>query len=164
MLHQLIARAGFAMIKWHSRDGLCSSTEDGPDASKERSKRLGVSGELYAYWYLRRLGYIFIARNYSPLRAKGELDLVGFDGGTLVIVEVRTREVLEDQPAQPELSITKEKHEVLLRTAHYFLHERHIRDCPLRFDVVAIDNKRGKPPIVRLHKAALSPQFPMYFQ
>jgi putative endonuclease len=164
MLHQLIARVGFAMIKWHSRDGLCDSTADAVEADKDRARRLGVSGELYAYWYLRRLGYIFIARNYSPSVVKGELDLVGFDGGTLVIVEVRTRQVLEDLPAQPELSITKEKHEVLLRTAHYFLRERHIRECPLRFDVVAIDNKRGKPPVVRLHKAALSPQFPMYFQ
>jgi Holliday junction resolvase-like predicted endonuclease len=62
-----------------------------------------------------------------------------------------------DKPAQPEMSIGKEKHELLVRTAHYFLRERHIRPCPVRFDVVAIDEIPGHPPNVRLHKAALSP-------
>jgi hypothetical protein len=33
-----------------------------------------------------------------------------------------------------------------------------LKECPLRFDVVAIDNTPGQPPAVRLHKAALSPQ------
>jgi hypothetical protein len=33
-----------------------------------------------------------------------------------------------------------------------------MEECPLRFDVVAIDNHPGKPPVVRLHKDAFSPQ------
>jgi hypothetical protein len=44
-----------------------------------------------------------------------------------------------------------------------FFASRHIQDCPPRFDVVAIDNSHGQPSIVRLHKAALSPQLPPYF-
>jgi Holliday junction resolvase-like predicted endonuclease len=36
---------------------------------------------------------VFIARNYEASHAKGELDLVGFDGETLAFVEVRTREL-----------------------------------------------------------------------
>jgi Holliday junction resolvase-like predicted endonuclease len=76
----------------------------------------------------------------------------------LVFVEVRTRATEEGKTALPELSITREKHHVLVRTAHYFLRDRHIGDCPLRFDVVAIDNRPGLPPVVRLHKAALSPE------
>ena len=39
-----------------------------------------------------------------------------------------------------------------------FLAERRVRECPCRFDVVAIDNSPGKPPVVRLHKDAFSPQ------
>lgn len=74
--------------------------------------------------------------------AKGELDLIGFDGDTLALIE---------------LSITQGKHETLIRTAHYFLRERHIKECPLRSDVVAIDNTPGQPPVVRLQKSALSP-------
>jgi putative endonuclease len=138
---------------WSSRPRSSAS-----DAKKQEALQFGVRGETYAYWHLRRLGYIFIARNYAPSRAKGEIDLIGFDGDTLVFVEVRTRAKEEGKTALPELSITPEKHHVLVPTALYFLRERHIKECPLRFDVVAIDNTPGHPPMVRLHKAALSPQ------
>ncbi len=114
--------------------------------AKDQALQIGVRGETYAYWYLRRLGYVFIARNYMPAHAKGELDLIGFDSDTLAFVEVRTRLAVKGKTALPELSITKEKHEILIRTAHYFLRERHIKECPLRFDVVAIDNTPGQPP------------------
>ena len=112
MLHW-IALIGFAWVKWQSRQGLRDSGEATAEAKKHEALQMGVRGETYAYWYLRRLGYIFIARNYMPLRVKGELDLIGYDGDTLAIVEVRTRRALKGQPALPELSITKEKHEVL---------------------------------------------------
>lgn len=49
------------------------------------------------------------------------------------------------------------KTRTLIRTAHYFLRERHIKECPLRFDVVAIDRTPGQPAVVRLQKSALSP-------
>jgi len=152
-----LARIGFAVVKWQSRHGLRDTAASEPDA-KQEALRVGVRGETYAYWYLRRLGYVFIARNYMPVHAKGELDLIGFDGDTLAFVEVRTRLAVKGKPALPELSITRDKHEVLLRTAHYFLRERHIPKCPVRFDVVAIDNTPGQPPVVRLHKSALSPR------
>src|SRR5208282_352305 len=119
----LIARAGFAWVKWKSRHGLLDDGASTAQAKKQEALRVGVRGEAYAYWYLRRLGYVFIARNYMPSHAKGELDLIGFDGDALAFVEVRTRLAAEGGPAVPELSITKEKHEVLLRTAHYFLRE-----------------------------------------
>jgi putative endonuclease len=153
----MLGRIGFALVQWKARHGLCGPATSTPDEQKHEALRIGVRGETYAYWYLRRLGYVFIARNYMPAHAKGELDLIGFDGDTLAFVEVRTRVAVKGKTALPELSITKEKHEVLVRTAHYFLRERHLKQCPLRFDVVAIDNTPGQPPVVRLHKSALSP-------
>ena len=45
-----------------------------------------------------------------------------------------------------------------VRTARRFLGEKHVGDCPCRFDVLAIDNRPGMPPEVRLHKDAFSPQ------
>jgi putative endonuclease len=95
--------------------------------------------------------------NYIPSSAKGELDLIGYDGETLAIVEVRTRLGTPGLPASQKMSIGKEKHEILARTAEYFLRERHVRPCPVRFDVIAIDEIPGHPPAVRLHKAALPP-------
>ncbi|HVM76306.1 MAG TPA: YraN family protein [Candidatus Saccharimonadales bacterium] len=150
-------------MKWNARHGLRGPGEATPQAKKQEALQIGVRGETYAYWYLRRLGYIFIARNYMPARAKGELDLIGFDGDTLAIVEVRTRLADGTRPALPELSISREKHEVLVRTAHYFVREYRLKQCPLRFDVVAIENTPGRPPEVRLHRAALSPELPVRF-
>jgi Holliday junction resolvase-like predicted endonuclease len=63
-----------------------------------------VRGETYAYWYLRRNGYVFVAKNYTPRGLKGELDLVGYDSDALAFVEVRTRTVREDASAQPGLT------------------------------------------------------------
>ena len=138
----MLGRIGFAPVQWKVRRGLSGPAPSTPEAQKLEALQTGVRGETYAYWYLRRLGYIFIARNYMPEHAKGERDLIGFDGDTLALIE---------------LSITQGKHETLSRTAHCFLRERHIKECPLSFDVVAIDNTPGQPTVVRLHKSALSP-------
>jgi len=152
----LLAKLGFAWVKWKARNGLRDDRGTTLADRKQAALRVGVHGETYAYWYLRRQGYVFIARNFEPAREKGELDLIGYDGETLAFVEVRTRAVVPGRPALPELSINRSKHEVLVRTAHSFLRERHIQKGPIRFDVVAIDSVPGKPPVVRLHKDALS--------
>jgi putative endonuclease len=117
-----------------------------------------VRGETYAYWYLRRMGYVFVARNYMPARAKGEIDMIGYDGETLAFVEVRTRTVREEMMALPELSVKEEKQKLVARAAKMFLLERRVKECLCRFDVLAIDNKIGRAPVVRLHKDAFSPQ------
>jgi putative endonuclease len=120
---------------------------------EEKARQRGVRGETFAYWYLRRHGYVFVARNYMPREVKGEIDLIGYDRETLAFVEVRTRMAREDQAALPELSVTAEKRRSGGRTARRFLTERHVRECPLRFDVVAIEAS-----IVRLHKNAFNPR------
>jgi Holliday junction resolvase-like predicted endonuclease len=81
----------------------------------------------------------FVARNYMPQGAKGELDLVGYDGETIAFVEIRTRTVLEDISG-PALSVSYVKQLVRGRTAQRFLANRHQHDCPTRLDVLAIDN------------------------
>ncbi len=149
----------YHFIRWKSRRGLRDDS-DAVDVNKRtRKQRTGVRGETYAYWYLRKLGYVFVARNYKPRGgAKGEVDLIGYDGETLAFVEVRTRTVGDTLTALPELSVTPEKQHVVARTAQRFLAERHVKDIPLRFDVLAIDNIPGSPPQMRLHKDAFSPQ------
>ena len=148
----------FLAVRWASRKGLREEENFSSDTKKQEARSTGVRGETYAYWYLRRNGYVFVARNYMPHGIKGEIDLVGYDGNTLAFVEVRTRTVKEDATALPELSVTKEKQRFVVRTAQRFLAERHVDECPCRFDVVAIDNRPGQPPVVRLHKDAFSPQ------
>lgn len=154
----IFSRLIFQAVRWVARRGLREEEKFSEDAKKREARSTGVRGETYAYWYLRRQGYVFVAKNYTPRGIKGELDLVGYDGKTLAFVEVRTRTVRENAIALPELSVTREKQRVVVRTARRFLAERHLEECPLRFDVVAIDNHPGKPPVVRLHKDAFSPQ------
>ena len=153
----------FRAVHWSARHGLRdeSPLDSSGLAAVERKKisqRAGVRGETYAYWYLRSLGYIFVARNYHPRSAKGEIDMIGYDGDTLAFVEVRTRTLRDELTALPELSVTAGKQKLLVRTAKFFLLERRIKQSALRFDVLAIDNEIGAPPIVRLHKDAFSPQ------
>lgn len=154
----IFSRLIFQAVHWAARRGLRTEEDFSGDAKKLQARSTGVRGETYAYWYLRRNGYVFVAKNYMPRGIKGEIDLVGYDGKTLAFVEVRTRTVKEDAVALPELSVTKEKERVVVRTAQRFLAERHVGECPCRFDVIAIDNRPGQPPVVRLHKDAFSPQ------
>ncbi len=148
----------FLAVRWAARRGLRDDEEPAPGAEKHVARRTGVRGETYAYWYLRRQGYVFVAKNYMPRGAKGEIDLIGYDGETLAFVEVRTRTTKAGSTDLPEQSITREKQRVLIRTAHRFLGKRRVEECPCRFDVLAIDNSPGKAPSVRLHKDAFSPQ------
>jgi len=170
----IFSRIIFGVVRWAARKGLRgeregvevgdSTEERGQDAEelenamRTAARQEGVRGETYAYWYLRCAGYVFIARNFSPRAAKGEIDLIGYDGETLAFVEVRTRTVREgDLSGLPELSVTTDKQRMVMRTAERFLGERHVKECPCRFDVVAIDNRLGAPPEIRLHKDAFSP-------
>jgi putative endonuclease len=166
----IFSRLIFSVVRWSARRGLRDSAEPAPQREnleaqreekfqrKKKARRRGLLGETYGYWYLRRQGYVFIAKNYIPQGAKGELDLVGYDGETIAFVEIRTRTVREDSSGLPELSVSCAKQSVLVRTAQRFLTDRHLHDSPARFDVLAIDNIPGRPPELRLHKDAFSPQ------
>jgi putative endonuclease len=99
-----------------------------------------------------------MARNYMPREVKGEIDLIGYDRETLAFVEVRARMAREDQAALPELSVTAERQHLVGRTARRFPMQRHVKKCPVRFDVVAIEESPGQSPVVRLHQNAFNPR------
>jgi putative endonuclease len=141
----LVGRGVFAVVRWRARKGL--SDEPG----RAGGRATGVRGETYAYWFLRRHGYVLVARNYQAPGLKGEIDLVGYDGEQLAFVEVKTR---SGEGAQPEDAITPEKRRVLGRMARAFLAERRLEGATWRFDVVAIRSRAGSRPEIRLHKAA----------
>ena len=69
--------------------------------------RTGRRGEEEAYFYLRHMGYVMIARNYRSPRCRSELDLVGWDGQMLCFIEVKTRTTRDIQPA--EVAVDPEK-------------------------------------------------------
>jgi Holliday junction resolvase-like predicted endonuclease len=121
---------------------------------KERARRTGIRGETYAYWFLRAQGYVMVARNFMTPGIKGEIDIVGYDGPTLAFVEVKTRSASENPSdnAPPELAVDEEKQQNVTRLATRFSAARRVDLDRCRFDVVAIETRPGRPPIVRLHK------------
>src|SRR5882724_6201101 len=113
----IVSRMIFQAVQWKTRRGLLDDAAAISATGKEIARRTGVRGETYAYWYLRRYGYVFVARNYMPNGVKGEIDLIGYDRETLAFVEVRTRTVREGISGLPELSVTPEKQHVVVRAA-----------------------------------------------
>ncbi|HEV2923820.1 MAG TPA: YraN family protein [Solirubrobacteraceae bacterium] len=58
-------------------------------AEPDGRRRLGRCGEELAAAHLQRLGFVVLARNVRTRH--GEIDLIAFDGRTLVFAEVKTR-------------------------------------------------------------------------
>ena len=97
-------------------------------------KPLGRRGEEAAERYLKRRGYKVLARGHR-LRP-GELDLVMLDGGTIVFVEVKTRQ--SQEAGHPAEAVDEKKQRRLTRLAVTFLKRHRLLEYPGRFDVVAI--------------------------
>jgi Holliday junction resolvase-like predicted endonuclease len=82
--------------------------------------------------------------------------MVGYDGGVLAFVEVKTRaEPGQGQP-RPEDAVNWEKRRNLSRMARQFLRSRRIESAACRFDVLAIETRPSAKPLVRLHKGAFN--------
>jgi putative endonuclease len=113
--------------------------------------RTGRRGEEEAYFYLRRRGYTIIARNFRSPHHRGEIDLVGWDGGILCVIEVKTRTTRDVKPAEAAVDRAKRKHLVLV--ARDFL--RLMPPCSWRFDVLAIYYEHGpNQPVFELFQNA----------
>ncbi|MCE5336917.1 MAG: YraN family protein [Desulfobacteraceae bacterium] len=103
----------------------------------------GRDGESAAAEFLKRSGLKVLHRNYRcPL---GEIDIIARDGKTVVFVEVRSRKA--DALCRAEESITATKKRHLVRAATWYLKQQAVRDCPARFDVIAIRRDGDKPEI-----------------
>lgn len=155
----MFARAMFAIVDFAARKGLAAEEQDDAAAqsAKKRARQTGIRGETYAYWYLRSQGYLMVARNYTVPGLKGEIDMAGYDRGTLAFVEVKTRSVATGHPRQmatAEEAVNAEKRRNVSRMARQFLRARKIEAEPFRFDVLAIETQPGARPQVRLHKGA----------
>jgi putative endonuclease len=104
-----------------------------------RDGNLGRRGEDQAHRYLRRRGFTVVARNWRPPQGGGEIDIIAWEGETLVFVEVKSR--TSDERSSPERNIDEEKIRVLRRSA-----QNYIRRCAniaapgfaVRFDLVSV--------------------------
>jgi putative endonuclease len=104
-------------------------------------KKLGAWGEKVAALHLEAKGYEIAARNWRC--ARGEIDLVAWEGETLLFVEVKTRRGRE--MGTPEEGLTWHKSRKLLEVAQYYLLEHDLDDVAWRIDLVAVElDRTGK--------------------
>src|SRR5271154_5692454 len=169
----LFARMMFGIVNMRARRGLSPQDENESRsthadaatademnlAANRAARKTGVRGETFAYWYLRKNGYVIVSRNFMVSGMKGEIDLAGYDGKVLAFIEVKTRTSEPDEIVKPgerkvlpEDAMTAGKRHSIVRMAQMFMTEWRLKNCDCRFDVLAIESQRGKTPVVRLHK------------
>ena len=140
---------------------LLSFSETTPSETNRQS--LGQQGERLARHFLSRCGMQIVAYNVrvpvgrtrTGARVYGELDIVAFDGPTLVFVEVKARTTAEF--ATPESAITPRKRARLVRAARRYRTLIGPFDAPYRFDVVSVVAAPGMRPTLRLFKDFFRP-------
>jgi putative endonuclease len=122
--------------------------------------RTGRRGEEDAYFYLRKRGYVMVARNYRTARHHGEIDLIGWDKDVLCFVEVKTRTTRAVKPA--EAAVDRKKRRDLKIVIRDYLRsvpaERSSEPPQWRFDVISVyyDQSSGRPTFELFQNAALS--------
>jgi putative endonuclease len=154
---------------WAMADG-----HDIPVGASRAAERaaLGRLGETLACVHLARRGFAVLARNQRT--AAGEIDIVAFDGHTLLFVEVKTRRgrpargpgggrgrrSYASTPATPLAAQhfgwpSRRQRGRLRRLAGAWLHERPVSGRPrareIRFDAVRVVLGQGRDPIAIDH-------------
>ena len=105
-------------------------------AAMDPRHHLGRLGERLAGEHLERLGFEILDRNYRSRH--GELDLVAFDGRTLVFCEVKTRRAT--RAAVPWDALNRGKRSQVRRMGSSWLALRAGRPyaADLRFDAIGV--------------------------
>ena len=115
----------------------------GADSSVPAHLITGMQGEDAAYFYLRRKGYVVVARRWSPGHEPGDIDLIAWQGPLLCIVEVKTRTAHDTTPA--EVAVDDHKRKMLRRLARQFVRQLPQKLAPqVRFDVISVYLVPGK--------------------
>ncbi len=114
-------------------------------------KSLGRRGEDAAARFLRKLGYVIVARGHRD--KIGEIDLIAVDGRTVVFIEVKTRTA--DQKGTPAEAVDADKQQRLTKLALAYMKRHDLLECKARFDVVAVTwpEKSRTPQIEHIQNA-----------
>ena len=97
----------------------------------------GRKGERLACRYLLRQGFDILARRHRT--RSGELDIVAFEGDTLVFLEVKTRK--SRQFGEPWEFVDWRKQQILRRAAEEFIADYDLGQYAYRFDIVSVLGK-----------------------
>jgi len=99
------------------------------------NRSVGADKERLAADYLVRNGMRIVGRNFRA--RQGEIDIIGYDDGYLVFVEVKYRSADTKGSALEAVDLRKQTR--ICRTADYYRFVHHISDdAHIRYDVVGI--------------------------
>src|SRR3954467_2878320 len=109
-------------------------TVDRLSPARHRAAHLytGERGEDAAYFHLRKLGYVMVARNFRSPRRRGEIDLIAWEGETLCFIEVKTRTTRAVKPA--EAAVDYNKQDDVREVADEYLRRWETKPAACRFD------------------------------
>lgn len=126
-----------------------------PDARKT----IGSRGEAETVPFLETCGYQIVDTNVRPLggMARGEIDVIAWDGDYLVFVEVKTRRVSAGSQGTPAEAVHARKQTQLTRLALAYLAKHDLDDVNCRFDVVEVVRRPPSPARFTLIRNAFSP-------
>lgn len=126
-----------------------------PADPRPKHQRTGTKGEEDAYFHLRKLGVVIVARNFRSARCRGEIDLIGWDADVLCFIEVKTRTSRDVKPA--EAAVDRHKRREVAQVARDYL-RRLPPSCQWRFDIVSVNygQLESRPNIEVFRNASLS--------
>jgi putative endonuclease len=101
-----------------------------------RAHAWGRRGEDIAHRFLREQGFQVVARNYRTANGSAEVDLIAWEGSTIVFVEVKTRGT--DEFGAPEEAVDVEKRRHIQRGAADYLRRAELSWNAARFDIVSV--------------------------
>jgi len=126
-----------------------------PPDPRPQHQRTGTLGEEDAYFHLRKLGYVIVARNFRSPRCRGEIDLIGWDADVLCFIEVKTRTSRDVKSA--EAAVDRHKRREIAEVAREY--RRMLPpSCQWRIDIVSVyyDGFSSRPLIEVFRNASLS--------
>lgn len=107
-------------------------------------KELGNKGEQIASYYLERIGYKILDKNFR--KRTGEIDLIAEDNEEIVFIEVKTR--TNKNFGYPEESVDNKKLKKLITTANLWLEDK--GEHMWRIDIIAIETYINPPKITHI--------------
>ncbi|MDX2147724.1 MAG: YraN family protein [Planctomycetota bacterium] len=114
--------------------------------NRPATKRLGDAGERLAARFLEQQGYRVLGRNVRTRSGEADVVCLAPDGGTIVVVEVKTRLALrgDSQGASgrlvaPEQNVTPDKQRTLARIVRTLRRANRWSGRAMRIDIVAVE-------------------------
>lgn len=148
MVLRVVTRGILRSLDWCARFVL-------PSSQAPTHLRIGVRGEEDAYFFLRKLGFTVIARNYRSPKYRGEIDMIGWESDVLCFIEVKTR--TSRTVKTPEAAVDRHKRREVAQVVRDYL-RRMPPSCQWRFDVVSVyyDGSNSRPQIEVFRNASLA--------